>query len=674
LSQHPIPPPPTPDPPSTIVFQSAKLGDIPQILDEIAQAQRLLEEQVDVGRIYGLSGGALVALAFALGLAAQRDPETWGPAADALDDLAAFLDSARSRDIRRYNLNPVHGPFNLHPLRRWLNDRLVAYAGRDDLSLSALGVPLYLCAMDWDGVLTLLGPTDPSLHFQYHWVHVGPPRDAGIVDATIAALSTMLSTEPVLVADPEHPEGEWLRDCRPAIVDAGAIVADLEAGDPRPIRRTRPHTPIRPWKLNWITSSFIMHSKSERNHTLLSAYYLDLLERHRDLLQQHQALVEAIDQGNPDLCTETAGLYASDGPRLGHIDLPYVGSTEASTNMRQTVANKEALMVRFENLLEGQPKGFQFDRPANVIYGAGGSSGILAGLMATRAVNAHFAKGEGEIRQIYGVSAGIINGFFHAVQIAANRHPDLYQPAASQALNDLDEFITHLEPGRIVRLNRSPARFWRGWMNLNPLREFLRDRLAAYTGSQHPDQITFDDIALPLTVNVSRADGFVDYMGMTGPDRHMRLGGHEWTVRPARVIEAIAAGWSMNTYIEPTTIGEQTYVDGGGTFYDPATWIACLDPEITNLLNIHLDDPDGHSYGLPPRPNLVGVVFDTHNYIFPEERRRMRALSDLLYEHYRLRAQHAARLECVSPDLARLHPLPPDFRRAWDVDNWGLTT
>ena len=654
--------------PSTVIFQSAKLGDLPQILAEFDRAKALLRDHVFVGRVYGVSGGALVALAFGLALAAQRDPVRWGEARSALTDWAAFLRRARSRDIRSFNLNPLYGPFNLNPLRRWVSGRLRAYAGRDDISLSALGVPLYLCAMDGQGAFTLFGPDEPSLQFQYPWLRIGPPRDARAVDALVAALSTMLSTEPTLVATETHPAGEWFRDCRPAIVDAGALVADLEAGDPLPVLRTQPHVPIRSWKLNWITSPFIMHSKSERNHVLLTACYIDLLDRHRALEDTHQ-----------DLCAAAAraGIVPDDPPpdclpSLGHIDLPYVGSTEAGTNMRQTVEHKAALTERFERLSEGQPEGFTFDRPANVIYGAGGASGILAELVATQAVNAGFERGGGTIRQIYGVSAGVINGFFHAVQIAAARHPDLYAPAARNALADLEDLIAHIEPKRIVRPNLNPARFCQGWTNLDPLEAFLLDRLRAYTGSAHPAQITFDDIALPLTVTVSRADGFIDLLGMTGPNRSMHFGGHTWSVRPAPVARAIVAGWSMNTYIEPTALGDQVYVDGGGTFYDPALFVACLDPEMTNLLNIHVDDPESHSYNLPPRPNLVGVVFETHNYIFPEERRRMRVLSDRLYAHYRLRARHTALLDRVPHEIAAAHPLPPDFRREWHVDHQYL--
>jgi predicted acylesterase/phospholipase RssA len=651
-----------------VIFQSAKLGDVPQILSEFERAEALLHDDVTVGRVYGVSGGALVAMAFGLALAAQRDPVRWGAARSALTDWAAFLRCARSRDIRSLNLNPIYGPSNLNPLRRWVSERLRAYAGREDLPLSALGVPIYLCAMDGQGAFTLFGPENASLQFQYHWVRVGPPRDARAVDALIAALSTMLSTEPTLVTTASQPDGEWFRDCRPAIVDAGALVADLEAGAPRPILRTRPHAPIRSWKLNWITSPFIMHSKSERNHVLLTATYIDLLDRHRALEDAHQALRAAAARMGID----PDGAPLDGLPSLGHIDLPYVGSTEASTNMRQTVEHKAALTERFERVLQGQPEGFAFDRPANVIYGAGGASGILAGLVATRGVNTRFERGGGAIRQIYGVSAGVINGFFHAVQIAAARHPDLYAPAARNALADLEDFVAHIGPKRIVRPNLNPGRFCQGWTNLDPLEAFLLDRLRAYTGSAHPAQITFDDIALPLTITVSRADGFIDLLGMTGPNRCLHFGGRAWSVRPAPIARAIVAGWSMNTYIEPTRLGNQVYVDGGGTFYDPALFVACLDPEMTNLLNIHVDDPESHSYNLSPRPNLIGVVFETHNYIFPEERRRMRVLSNRLYAHYRLRARHAALLDRVPHEIAAAHPLPPDFRREWHVDHQYL--
>ncbi len=156
----------------------------------------------------------------------------------------------------------------------------------------------------------------------------------------------------------------------------------------------------------------------------------------------------------------------------------------------------------------------------------------------------------------------------------------------------------------------------------------------------------------------ARNDGFTDFLGMTRPERRMRFGGQEVRVLGAPVVKAMLAGWSMNTYIQPTSLGGQAYRDGGGTFYDPGLFAACLDADLTNLLNIHLDEPEGHSYHLPPRPNLVRLLFDTHNYNFPEERRRMRRLTDLLYEHYRLRGRAAA---------AGGPPLPPDFRQNWDV-------
>jgi hypothetical protein len=679
--------------PTSIIFQSAKLGDVPHILAELEAAEELLQQNHLIGRIYGLTGGALVALAAGLVLASRRDAEHWGRASTALSDFASYLRCASSRHIRSLNLDPRYGPFGLQPLRRWLARRLCSYAGLGSVPcssveqagplLSSLGVPLYLCALDQDGILTLFGPPDETLQCQYHYVRVGPPRDALILDATIAALSTMLSTSPTWVPHPqlsrragEGTAGGWFRDARPAIADVGAIVADLEAPDRRPILRTKPHALIRPWRQNWITSSFIMHSQHERNQALLASYYLDLIERHRALEAMYGTMRCSVtgrvaETGSP---SDVQSL-----PHVGHVDLPYVGSTEAITNMRESVEHKDALMTRFEDLLQGQLIDFPFDQPANIIYGAGGFSGILAGLVATRAVVAACQGAGGGVRQIYGVSAGVLNGFFHAVQLAAARRPDLYTSSASDALADLESFVAHLQPNQVAAINFRPARFWQSWANLGPLQAFLLDRLAAYTGSLQPERLTFDDIDLPMTVAVAREDGFTDFLGMTGgqaastqrdtdPARRMRFGGHEWLVRSAPVVRALIAGWSMNTYIVPTVLGDQSYRDGGGSFYDPALFVACLDPSLTNLLNIHLDEPQGHSYHLPARPNLLRIVFDTHNYTFPEERRRMRLLTDLLYKHYRLRARYDALLRQAPQDLAAAYPLPPDFRQSWDVD------
>jgi hypothetical protein len=565
-------------------------------------------------------------------------PDRFSDCGDALLSLHRFLLTARSRDIRRINLNPWFGFFNLNPLRAWWEALLKSCGLDDNLTLSALPIPLYICAGDRDGTLTLFGPPDETLQFQYGFVKVGPPEDAVLLEALISAVSTGISTKPAQV------NGEWFRDVRPAIPDGRAIVADLEASDPRPIAGVTPFTPLPDWRLNWITSSFIMHRHHERNQSLLTRYYLDLLERQRSLENQLPADAKAEIRYTPS---------------VRHIDLPYVGSTEAFTNLRQSVAQKESLMARFCDDLGGQFDGFDSGRTANVIYGAGGFSGILAGLVTTRAVEAAFLKGGGRVQQVYGVSAGVLNGFFHAVQLAAERHPELYTDDARYALTDLEDFMAEVTVGKIAALNFSPKRFWLGWANLTPLRAFLLERLAAYTGRNQADTITFDEINLPLTVATAREDGLTDFLGMTKPDRSMQFGEELIEVKPAPIVTAVLAGWSMNTYIEPTRLGDQRYHDGGGAFYDIGIFAACLDENLIDLLNVHLDEPEGHSYGLPPRPSLVRLVFDTHNYNFPEERRRMRALTDLLFKHYRCRR------------LAGDHGLEvvPDFRRDWKLLN-----
>ena len=646
---------------STLIFQAAKLGDPVHIMEEILRARQILDQRTPVSRVYGISGGALTALAFAFAYSAQKDPQRWGVASSALDDFYHFLHNSKSAQLRSFHHNPWYGIHNLQPLRNWLTNKLRYYAQAAVLApnrlpgFSDLSVPLYLCAMDRDGIFCLFGEADPQLNFQYHAVQVGPPRAADLIDATIAALSTMLSTEPVLIAD------EWYRDCRPAIVNAAAIIADLQKSKPSRLLRRQPYAPIRTWKRNWITSSFIMHSQNERNQSLLAEYYLDLKDRLNQLKQQIKELKAAIPSHQP---TSPANLNS---PVLRHVDLPYIGSTEAGANMRQSVENKAALMQRFREILSGQLDDFPFHQPANIIYGAGGFSGILAGLVATRAVDAGFAHQAGEIKQIYGVSAGVLNGFFHAIQVAAHRYPELYRPPAQHALADLESLIAQVTPKQIARFNLNPLRFWQGWANLGPLESFFLDRLAAYTGSQNPEDLTFDELQLPFTVAVARLDGFTDFLGMTGPERSYWFAGREWKVEPAPVVRALIAGWSMNTYIQPTQIGDQSYTDGGGTFYDPGLFIACFDPQLTNLLNIHLDEPEGHSYNLPPRPNLLRILFDTHNYVFPEERRRMRALCDLLYQYEAERTQFSLLKQNLPSDIAHQFSILEDFRRQWHL-------
>jgi predicted acylesterase/phospholipase RssA len=641
---------------SIVIFQSAKLGDISIIIRELLWANDLLAENILVDQVYGVSGGSITALAYALAKSAQISTERWGLANSAIDDFIDFFCAARSKEIRRLNINPWYGIRNLNPLRNWLEKLLDRYSNgkSKDILLTDLSCPLNFCSADRDGTFTMFGLEDPNLTFNYHAVKVGPPKDALLLDAFQAALSTALSTSPVKVNE------DWYHDCRPAIVDAGAIVWDLYVAKNRSkepdILRSKPFAPVRKWKQNWITSSFIMHSQNERNQTLLAEYYMDLQKRYSVLKLEFEKLIET---------TPPVPIKAYTSPTVTHVDLPYIGSTEAFTNMRQSVLNKSELMIEFRDLLQGQLDHFSFKGSANVIYGAGGFSGILAGLVTTREVDTGFAENGGKILQVYGVSAGVLNGFFHSIQIAAERHPDLYKPAATNALADLEKLISSISPRKIAKLNIKPSQFWLGWANLRPLEDFLIERLAAYTGSNNPSQITFDDIGLPMTVAAARLDGFTDFLGMSAGGRQWHFGGRDWRVISAPIIRSIIAGWSMNTYILPTRIGDQTYTDGGGTFYDPAIFVACMDAELQNLLNIHLDEPEGHSYNLPARPNLLNILFDTHNYYFPEERRRMRALTDLLYRYYQLRSQFLEYCSVKNQAIGANANLD-DFRQSWE--------
>lgn len=594
---------------STVIFQSAKLGDKRFILEELESATELLKEKNSIQRVFGISGGALVALAFSLQLSAQREPARWGRAIKALNEFHDFLSKARSHQIRAFNLNPTFGRSNLHPLKRWLQKKLAQYIGKPEIKFAELPVRLYFGTLQTNSEFTLFGPTDDSMQMDYQFVHIGPPEDTDIINACIAALSTPLSTIPVLVNE------KWCFDCRPAIADAGAIIADLLKADPDTIYRTIPYTPIRSWKLNFITSSFIMHSQHERNQALLAEEYLSQLKDARTNTRRTQSK------------------RSKNRARVFHIQLPYVGSTEAATNMRESVANRAELIKKFSKLLEGQIDPINFSQPSNLIYGAGGFSGILAGLTATRVIDDKFKKGGGEILQIYGVSAGLINGFFHAVEVAAHRHPEIYTPAAVNALKDLDDLIARMTPATFLKMNKNPFKLWKGWANLDPFENFLCEKLRAYTGIDDPERITFDDVKLPLTVTAARGDGFTEFMGMTQPERRMEFAGREIKVISSPIVSAMIAGWSMNTYVVPKKLNGQQYRDGGGTFYDPGYFVAKLDQKPVNLINIHLDDPEGHYYALPERMNLFQLLLDTHNMTFPEERRRMFYLTNLFFNN-----------------------------------------
>ena len=108
----------------SIIFQSAKLGDQKLIVEELGWAQLRLNEGNEPGRVYGVSGGVLTALAFSLSLAARCNPQDWGKAANIIQIFINFLRKAPSGKIRSMNRNPRWGIYNLNPLRGWMEQTL----------------------------------------------------------------------------------------------------------------------------------------------------------------------------------------------------------------------------------------------------------------------------------------------------------------------------------------------------------------------------------------------------------------------------------------------------------------------------------------------------------------------------------------------------------------------
>jgi hypothetical protein len=91
---------------------------------------------------------------------------------------------------------------------------------------------------------------------------------------------------------------------------------------------------------------------------------------------------------------------------------------------------------------------------------------------------------------------------------------------------------------------------------------------------------------------------------------------------------------------------------------------------------MHFAEPPNHSYGFDERPTLLRIVFDTHNFTFPEERRRMRKMVNLFYDYEALRrrvAQLADTLEKVGGEAAladlKLPDLKGNWQRAWELSD-----
>jgi predicted acylesterase/phospholipase RssA len=593
----------------SVIYQTAKLGDLPQLRQDFAFASRVHAQGTTPGRLYGNSGGALVALAHGIVLAARANPDRFTPqAAHALDDFAAFFQHVRDGQIRGINWQGLqYGFFNLRPLHAWLRDRLAAYTGRSDILLSELGFPIYLCTQDRDGFPVFFGPPAPGLEAIYHNCRTRV-EDAPAADACIAALCTMLSTAPARV------NGHYYKDGRPSFPDLSGMVLDMEmaAADPRPIIKSDPYVPLPSWPSNLLTQPFIMHRWHERNQVALTGHYV-------------RAALGAGRRGGSETLPYPASAPA---PVVRHVDIPYIGSTELGTNMRQNQANKVPLMEQFRGLGAPQLDGFDFAQPFNLIYGAGGFSGLLAGLVMSRLVDERQAN----IARIYGCSAGVLNGLFHAIVLGTRRYPELYTDRAAHALDDLEDFFQRIGPSILYRVNKTPRSLYRALVNFGPLRQELARYLELWTGRPDGASITFQDIRLPFCAAGARgSDGYLDIFGM--PDGlQMQFAGR--TIRPidCAIVDVVVGGMAQPFYITPPVIQGETYYDGGAAFYDIGLFAAAMDPEPISLLNMHFCEPPTKSYGFDEQPTLVRIAFDTHNFTFPEERRRMRRVVDLFYE------------------------------------------
>jgi hypothetical protein len=121
-------------------------------------------------------------------------------------------------------------------------------------------------------------------------------------------------------------------------------------------------------------------------------------------------------------------------------------------------------------------------------------------------------------------------------------------------------------------------------------------------------------------------------------------------------------------YITPPVIRGETYFDGGAAFYDIDLFAAGMEPEPISLLSLHFAEPPNHSYGFDERLHLLRIVFDTHNFTLPEERRRMRTLINLWYDYGALRRRAAHLMDALREAghcaILAHHDLP-DLKERW---------
>ncbi len=328
-----------------------------------------------------------------------------------------------------------------------------------------------------------------------------------------------------------------------------------------------------------------------------------------------------------------------------------VQADRGTTGCRQSIENRAEWSAEFKRIAAPQVAAIDPARPADLIFGAGGFSGVLAQTVVAKML---VERGVA-VRRVFGCSAGVLSGLFYAVKLAADRCPDLYTPGADNALEDFYRFFDGLSMKAMFHTHRSPRRLWRAFGNAEPLRRTLLGYIEKWTGRPDPDRVTFESISLPLWIAMTRADGYLDLAGMTEPGMGMRFA--ERLMRPLNcpVIDAVIAGMAQPFYVTPPVIAGMTYFDGGSSYYDIDIFAAGLSAPLPELISIHVGEPIPYTFGFQPRMTLPQLVFDQHNLTFPEGRRRMSALVNLLYRHEADRRRLAAVIDALD---AAGQPLP----------------
>ena len=179
-----------------------------------------------------------------------------------------------------------------------------------------------------------------------------------------------------------------------------------------------------------------MHRWHERNQVDLTGYYDDLLLRHRAGARRRRP------PPRPD------------APRVRHVEHPLrrlhrAGHQHAGEPGQQAGADGRSSATWASR----NWRALTFARPFNLIYGAGGFSGLLAGLVMSRLIDERQRQHPAHLRLLGRRAQRAVPRRGPGRAPAARSS---YTPQAANALADLEEFFQRISPSLLYSVNKTP--------------------------------------------------------------------------------------------------------------------------------------------------------------------------------------------------------------------------